>query len=78
MVTMIIDSCCQQIALVSRGAGLRTQKHSMGFYNKNNSISNNNHSAYIHVDGSHTIMFDLRHGWRVSHNVTSAYIDQLY
>ena len=66
---MNIDSCCKQIALVSRGPGLSTQKTSMGFYNRNNSLSNNNHSAYIHVDGSHTIMFDLRHGWRVSYKM---------
>ena len=60
-----VEGCCRKLELESRGTALTTQSSSMGIYYINASLSNNDYTAYIQNDGSHTIMFDLRHGWRV-------------
>ena len=65
MITLI-DICCQQLELNASGPSLKTQKSAMGVYNQNVLISNDSYSVYTQQNGSHTIMFDVRHGWRVS------------
>ena len=62
----IVDECCEHLKFKANGPSLKTQKSVIGEYFQSPLISNNNYTAYTQKNGSHTIMFDLRHGWRVS------------
>ena len=59
--------CCQFLSLTATGTSLRTQKAALGKYHQNSSVSNNQYTAYLHQNGQYSIMYDLRHGWRVSY-----------
>ena len=58
--------CCQLVTLTASGPSRRTQKAALGKYHQNSSVSNNQYTAYLHQNGQYSIMYDLRHGWRVS------------
>ena len=66
MVLFVVDECCEHLKFKANGQSLKTQKSVIGEYFQSPLISNNNYTAYTQKNGSHTIMFDLRHGWRVS------------
>ena len=59
--------CCQLVTLTASGPSRRTQKAALGKYHQNSSVSNNQYTAYLHKNGQYSIMYDLRHGWRVSY-----------
>ena len=58
--------CCQLVTLTASGPSRRTQKAALGKYHQNSSLSNNKFTAYLHQNRQYSIMYDVRHGWRVS------------